>query len=121
MSMNYLEHLDAAARCVRRRTGRQGTRVTVHTLLASLSEGATPEEIRAGLPNRHGGSVAGGHRFRGRLGGRRPASFARAGRRMKIKLDENLLEALARELAALGHEADNVRQEGVAGKPDPDV
>jgi predicted nuclease of predicted toxin-antitoxin system len=40
---------------------------------------------------------------------------------MKIKLDENLPEALLRELAALGHEVDNVRLEGIAGKPDADV
>ncbi|MGO9200479.1 MAG: DUF5615 family PIN-like protein [Limisphaerales bacterium] len=40
---------------------------------------------------------------------------------MKIKLDENLPEALVRELAVLGHEVDTVRLEGIAGKPDPDV
>jgi predicted nuclease of predicted toxin-antitoxin system len=40
---------------------------------------------------------------------------------MKIKLDENLLEALLRKLANLGHDTDTVRQEGVAGKPDPDI
>jgi predicted nuclease of predicted toxin-antitoxin system len=40
---------------------------------------------------------------------------------VKIKLDENLPEALARELAALGHDVDNARQEGLAGKPDSEV
>ena len=40
---------------------------------------------------------------------------------MKIKLDENLPESLLHELATLGHEVDNVRLEGIAGKPDPDV
>ena len=40
---------------------------------------------------------------------------------MRIKLDENLPETLVRELAAFGREVDNVRLEGLAGKPDPDV
>ena len=40
---------------------------------------------------------------------------------MRIKLDENLMGALVRELAVFGHEVDNVRLEGLAGKPDPDV
>ena len=40
---------------------------------------------------------------------------------MKIKLDENLPEALIRELAALGHDVDSVRLEQLAGRPDPDV
>ena len=40
---------------------------------------------------------------------------------MRIKLDENLPEALLYELATLGHEVDNTRLEGIAGKPDPDV
>ena len=40
---------------------------------------------------------------------------------MKLKLDENLPESLVAELAALGHDVDNVRQEGMAGCPDPDV
>ena len=38
-----------------------------------------------------------------------------------LKLDENLPEALVAELLALGHDVDNVRQEGLAGCPDPDV
>jgi predicted nuclease of predicted toxin-antitoxin system len=40
---------------------------------------------------------------------------------MKIKLDENLPEALLQRLAKLGHKTDNVRLEGVNGRPDPDV
>jgi predicted nuclease of predicted toxin-antitoxin system len=40
---------------------------------------------------------------------------------MKIKLDENLPESLLAEFAALNHDADNVRQEGLAGQDDPDV
>ena len=40
---------------------------------------------------------------------------------MKIKLDENLPEILVTELASLNHDTDNVRQEGLAGRGDPDV
>jgi predicted nuclease of predicted toxin-antitoxin system len=40
---------------------------------------------------------------------------------MKIKLDENLPESLLAELAALSHDVDNVRQEGLVGHDDPDV
>ncbi len=40
---------------------------------------------------------------------------------MKLKLDENLPESLVAALSALGHEVDNVRLEGLAGRPDPDV
>ncbi|MBH0200333.1 MAG: DUF5615 family PIN-like protein [Nitrospira sp.] len=40
---------------------------------------------------------------------------------MKIKLDENLPAQLARALTALGHDTDTVPQEGLAGKPDPDI
>jgi predicted nuclease of predicted toxin-antitoxin system len=40
---------------------------------------------------------------------------------MKFKLDENLPESLVAELAALGHDVDNVRQEGLAGYNDPEV
>ena len=40
---------------------------------------------------------------------------------MKIKLDENLPEALVAELAALHHDTDNVREEGLAGRDDPTV
>lgn len=40
---------------------------------------------------------------------------------MKLKLDENLPEALVAELASLGHDVDNVRREGLAGKDDPTV
>lgn len=40
---------------------------------------------------------------------------------MKIKLDENLPESLVAALAAINHDADNVRQEGLAGRDDPDV
>ena len=40
---------------------------------------------------------------------------------MKLKLDENLPESLLAELAALNHDTDNVRQEGLAGQDDPDV
>ena len=37
---------------------------------------------------------------------------------MKLKLDENLPEALAGRLSALGHDVDTVRQEGIAGRDD---
>lgn len=37
---------------------------------------------------------------------------------MKIKLDENMPEALLTELAALKHDVDNVRHEGLAGRDD---
>ena len=37
---------------------------------------------------------------------------------MKLKLDENLPEALATALTALGHDVDNVRSEGFAGQND---
>ena len=40
---------------------------------------------------------------------------------MKIKLDENLPEALVVQLAELGHEVDNVRLEKINGQPDPIV
>jgi hypothetical protein len=40
---------------------------------------------------------------------------------MKVKLDENLPETLLSELAALGHDVDNIRQEGLAGSEDADV
>ncbi len=40
---------------------------------------------------------------------------------MKIKLDENMPGALAADLAALGHDVDTVCDEGLAGRPDPDV
>ena len=40
---------------------------------------------------------------------------------MKLKLDENLPESLVAELAALNHDVDNVRQEGLPGRNDSDV
>jgi predicted nuclease of predicted toxin-antitoxin system len=40
---------------------------------------------------------------------------------VKLKLDENLPGSLAAELTALGQDVDTVRQEGLAGHPDPDV
>lgn len=40
---------------------------------------------------------------------------------MKIKLDENLPEALVGQLAELGHEPDNVRLENLNGRSDPTV
>ena len=40
---------------------------------------------------------------------------------MKLKLDENLPESLLPTLASLGHDVDNVRLEGLAGRADPDV
>jgi predicted nuclease of predicted toxin-antitoxin system len=40
---------------------------------------------------------------------------------MKVKLDENLPETLLSELAALRHDVDNIRQEGLAGSEDADV
>jgi predicted nuclease of predicted toxin-antitoxin system len=38
-----------------------------------------------------------------------------------LKLDENLPEGLVAEFAALGHDVDNVRMEGLAGRNDEDV
>jgi hypothetical protein len=40
---------------------------------------------------------------------------------MRIKLDENLPESLLASLAAFGHDVDNVRLEGIAGRADSDV
>jgi predicted nuclease of predicted toxin-antitoxin system len=40
---------------------------------------------------------------------------------MRIKLDENLPEGLASPLAALGHDVDCVRDEGLAGLDDSEV
>ena len=40
---------------------------------------------------------------------------------MNVKLDENLPESLLVELRKLGHDVDNDRQEGLLGRPDPDV
>lgn len=40
---------------------------------------------------------------------------------MKLKLDENLPEALIKTLAALGHDVDSVREEGIAGRDDATV
>jgi hypothetical protein len=40
---------------------------------------------------------------------------------MRIKLGENLPESLLASLTALGHDVDNVRLEGMAGRADPDV
>jgi hypothetical protein len=40
---------------------------------------------------------------------------------VKIKLDENLPERLADELAVLGHDVDTVRGEHLTGRPDDEV
>jgi hypothetical protein len=40
---------------------------------------------------------------------------------MKIKLDENLPEALLSALAELNHDMDSVRQEGLAGQDDSNI
>lgn len=40
---------------------------------------------------------------------------------MRIKLDENLPGALVPALSALGHDVDSVRQEGLTGRPDPEI
>jgi predicted nuclease of predicted toxin-antitoxin system len=40
---------------------------------------------------------------------------------VKLKLDENLPEALLHELISLGHDVDNVRQENLAGQPDSNI
>jgi predicted nuclease of predicted toxin-antitoxin system len=40
---------------------------------------------------------------------------------MKIKLDENLPSGLAKILAQLGHDADTITEEGLAGSEDPQV
>jgi predicted nuclease of predicted toxin-antitoxin system len=40
---------------------------------------------------------------------------------MRLKLDENLPVSLLAELAALNHDVDTVRSEGLAGRDDPDI
>lgn len=40
---------------------------------------------------------------------------------MRIKLDENLPEALVPILAGRGHDADTVRREGLGGQPDAPI
>jgi predicted nuclease of predicted toxin-antitoxin system len=40
---------------------------------------------------------------------------------VKLKLDENLPEALLVELSGLNHDVDNVRQEELAGRNDPEI
>jgi len=40
---------------------------------------------------------------------------------VKVKLDENLPARLVWLLAELGHDADTVPQEGLAGRPDADI
>jgi predicted nuclease of predicted toxin-antitoxin system len=40
---------------------------------------------------------------------------------MRIKLDENVPVSLVTVLKTLGHDVDSVPQEGLTGKPDPDV
>jgi hypothetical protein len=40
---------------------------------------------------------------------------------MNIKLDENINAALIPVLSDLGHEVDSVPQEGLTGRPDPEV
>jgi len=40
---------------------------------------------------------------------------------MKLKLDENQPESLVLELAAQGHDVDNVRLEGLDGQSDPNI
>lgn len=40
---------------------------------------------------------------------------------MKVKLDENLPESLLAALAALGHDTDNVRMEGLRGQAEAEV
>lgn len=40
---------------------------------------------------------------------------------MRIKLDENLPESLLASLSSQSHDVDNVRMEGLTGRPDPDV
>jgi predicted nuclease of predicted toxin-antitoxin system len=40
---------------------------------------------------------------------------------MKIKLDESLPSSLVEDLSALGHDVDTAPNEGLGGRPDPDV
>ena len=40
---------------------------------------------------------------------------------MKLKLDENLSRLLKSSLAALGHDVDNVADEGLLSRPDSDI
>ena len=40
---------------------------------------------------------------------------------MRVKVDENFPESAARVLRTAGHDADTVREEGLAGASDPDV
>jgi uncharacterized protein (DUF433 family) len=50
VSMNYLEHFERRRDVCGGELVVKGTRVTVRTLLASLSEGAGQEEILAPVP-----------------------------------------------------------------------
>ena len=49
--MNYLSHFDTKRDVCGGETVIRGTRVTLRTLLASLAEGATVDEILADLPS----------------------------------------------------------------------
>jgi predicted nuclease of predicted toxin-antitoxin system len=40
---------------------------------------------------------------------------------VRVKIDENLPESAAKVLRAAGHDADTVKEEGLAGATDPDV
>ncbi len=50
MNFNYADHFERRADVCRGETVIKGTRVTLRTLLASLAEGATLEEVRADFP-----------------------------------------------------------------------
>ena len=49
--MNYLSHFDTKQDVCGGETVIRGTRVTLRTLLASLAEGATVDEIQADFPS----------------------------------------------------------------------
>jgi len=74
-----------------------------------------------GLSHVDGIRGAGSDRVRGGFGSGRLTSEHVAGPGMRLKLDENLPETLLGSLAALRHEVDNARLEGLAGHNDAEV
>ena len=74
-----------------------------------------------GFPDPDRGRRAGRDRVCRRFGGRRFAARAPTPRFVRIKLDENPPAALAKILAAAGHDVDTSPDEGLTGRPDPAV
>jgi hypothetical protein len=122
VSFNYAGHFERQTEVCGSALVVRGTRIPVRTLLASLAEGSTENEVLEDFRTVPPREPARRHCIRRRIGWRRfaRASPARRGR-MKLKLDENLAGSLVGELAALNFDADSVRQEELAGRADPDV